>query len=243
VTRHAVVIAAICGSLAPVVFTAAWVIGGLLQDGYSARREDISALAAVDAERAWVMIIGLVVAGLLTLVFATGLRAELGAGLSTSFGCALVAFVGVGLLGLGLLRNDCSSVTDACRSRVEAGEVSWQHTAHDVLSAPVLAAAVVAPLVLGLRFGKERRWRLLAPLSFGAAVLLAVLFSLGGTDAIPGWDGAIQRSGASVAFLWLELAALHLLWLHALASGATGRKAESRRSDEGSRGRQNRPRV
>ena len=159
------------------------------------------------------MIAGLVLAGLLTLAFGAGLRADLGPGLGASLGCALVAFVGVGLVGLGLLRNDCSSMTAACASRVDAGAVSWHHTAHDVVSAPVLAAVAVAPLVLGLHFRAEPRWRRLAVLSFIAAAVIALVFIIGGLEAIPGWDGALQRAGASAALLWLEATALRLLWL------------------------------
>jgi hypothetical protein len=40
---------AACGALAPVVFTVAWVVAGLVQEEYSARREDIGALAADSA--------------------------------------------------------------------------------------------------------------------------------------------------------------------------------------------------
>jgi hypothetical protein len=50
VKRRAVVATAICGSLSPPVFTGAWLVGGLVQQDYSLRREDISALAALDAE-------------------------------------------------------------------------------------------------------------------------------------------------------------------------------------------------
>ena len=207
------------------VFTGAWILAGLVQEGYSARREDISALAALDAESAWVMIAGLIAAGLLTLAFAAGLRAELGPGLGSSLGCGLVALTGAGLAGLGLLRNDCSSVTGACETRVELGEVSWQHSAHDIFSAPVFAAAVVAPLVLGLRFRSEPRWRRLSPLLLAAAPVLAVLFALGGVEAIPGWAGVVQRAAASVAFLCLEAMALQLLRLSWGAASRAGSNA------------------
>jgi hypothetical protein len=42
----------------PIAFTIAWLIGGLVQDEYSFRQEDISALAALDAQHAWIMITG-----------------------------------------------------------------------------------------------------------------------------------------------------------------------------------------
>lgn len=200
---------ALCGVLAPAVFTGAWIAGGLLQEGYSARREDISALAAADAEHAWVMIAGLVAAGLLTAAFGVGLRFETG----SLPGPALVIFAGLGLAALGLLRNDCSSLTAECKARVAAGEVSWHHTAHDVLSVPVFAAAVLAPLVLARALRRDPRWRSVVPWSLGATPALGVLFLLGGVEAFPSWDGLLQRVAASAAFAWLGAAALHALRL------------------------------
>jgi hypothetical protein len=44
--------------LGPIAFTAAWLIAGLADDEYSVRQEDISALAALDAQHPWIMITG-----------------------------------------------------------------------------------------------------------------------------------------------------------------------------------------
>jgi Protein of unknown function (DUF998) len=145
---------AACGALAPVIFTATWVVAGFVQDGYSARREDISGLAARSAEYPWLMMAGLLTTGLLVAAFALALHHGVRRG--SVAGPALVALCGLGIVALGLLRNDCSSLTEECESRVEAGEVSWQHTAHDLVSVPVFAAAIAAPLVLALRFRRIR---------------------------------------------------------------------------------------
>ena len=197
-----------CGVLAPVIFTAAWVVSGFVQEGYSARREDISALAARSAEHPWVMIVGLVTSGLFVAAFALALHSGVRRG--SVAGPALVAFCGLGMVALGLLRNDCSSMTEACEARVAAGNVSWQHTAHDVLSVPVFAAAIAAPLFLALRFRADASWRPLAPFSAAAAPVLGALFVLGGIEAAASWNGVIQRAAVSAALLWLEAAALHL---------------------------------
>jgi Protein of unknown function (DUF998) len=199
---------ALCGLLAPVVFTAAWVAGTLVQDGYSARREDVSALAALTADDAWIVITGLVVTGVLTAAFAPALHLAVGAGRGSRLGPALVALGGIGVIGLGLLRNDCSSLTAACQARVDAGDVSWQHTAHDALSGPVFALAVVAPAVLTLRFRADPRWKRFAPWSLATSAALAPLFIVGGLEAVPGWDGFIQRVAVSLALIWLGATAV-----------------------------------
>ena len=51
----------------PIAFTLAWLVGGLVQDEYSFRQEDISALAEMDAQHAWIMITGFVLLGLGTV--------------------------------------------------------------------------------------------------------------------------------------------------------------------------------
>jgi hypothetical protein len=199
---------ALCGVVAPVVFTAAWVAGTLVQDGYSPVREDLSALAARTADHAWIAVAGLVVTGVLTALFAPALHAAVGGGRGSRLGPALVALGGIGIVGLGLLRNDCSSLTPACEARVDAGDVSWEHTAHAVLSAPVFAFAVLAPFVLVRRFRADPVWAPFAPWSLAASVVLAALFILGGVEAVPGWDGLLQRLAVSLALLWLGASAL-----------------------------------
>jgi hypothetical protein len=231
---------AACGALAPVIFTAAWIVAGLVQDGYSARREDISGLAARSAEYPWLMMAGLLTTGLLVAAFALALHHGVRRG--SVAGPALVALCGLGIVALGLLRNDCSSLTEECESRVEAGEVSWQHTAHDLVSVPVFAAAIAAPLVLALRFRADPSWRSLAPVSGAAAAVLGAFFALGGIEAAPSWNGVIQRVAVSAELLWLEVAALHLLRLmtadlawESRDSEARGTQSRQRSSDRQSR--------
>jgi hypothetical protein len=204
---------AVCGMLAPAVFTAAWLVAGFVQRGYDARREDISGLAALTAEHPWIMAAGLVIPGLLTVGFAAGLHRGVGGGKGSKLGPALVALAGGGLVAIGFLRNDCSSLTVECNAHIEAGNASWHHTAHDVLSLPVFAAAVLAPAAMAPRFAGDAKWRHLAPLSLTAAPVLAVLFVLGGIEVIPAWNGVLQRWAASTAFAWMEVAALQLLRL------------------------------
>jgi hypothetical protein len=193
------------------VFTAAWVVAEHVQGGYDARREDISALAARTAEHPWLMMAGFVTSGLLLSAFAFALHHGVSRG--SIVGPLLVILCGLGVVALGLLRNDCSSLTEECEARIAAGKVSWQHSAHDLLSGPVFAAAAAAPLVLALRFRADPRWRALAPFSAAAAPVLAVLFALGGIEAARSWNGVIQRVAVSAALLWLEVAALRLVRL------------------------------
>ena len=96
----------------PIAFTIAWLIGGLVQDDYSFRQEDISALAALDAQHAWIMITGFVLLGVGTIALAAGLASTLKYP-SAVIGSVLLMIAGIGFAVVGLARNDCS--TDAHR--------------------------------------------------------------------------------------------------------------------------------
>jgi hypothetical membrane protein len=91
----------------PIAFTIAWLIGGLVQDEYSFRQEDISALAAMDAQYAWIMITGFVLLGAGTVALGAGLASTLKYP-SALIGSVLLMIAGIGLAVAGLARNDCS---------------------------------------------------------------------------------------------------------------------------------------
>lgn len=62
-----------CAVAGPVLFTVAWLVAWSVQDVYSPRREDISALAAIDARHAWIMIAGIIALGLGLIALGLGL--------------------------------------------------------------------------------------------------------------------------------------------------------------------------
>jgi hypothetical protein len=156
------------------------------------------------------MIAGLAVSGVLTIAFAAGLSSAVR---GSRIGSTFVALSGLGLIAIAFLRNDCSSVTQACEARVDAGAVSWHHRAHDILSAPLFAAAVLAPLLMAFSFRTASSLRPLALYSLATATALAVLFTLGGLEVFPAWEGMMQRAAVSTAALWVEIVALVLLRL------------------------------
>ena len=78
-----------------------------VQDDYSPRREDISALAAVDAQHAWIMIAGIVALGLGLLALGLGLVNAIHDGASATVGSVLLVLAGLSFVAAGLARNDC----------------------------------------------------------------------------------------------------------------------------------------
>jgi hypothetical membrane protein len=186
----------------PIAFTIAWLIGGLVQDEYSFRQEDISALAAKDAQYAWIMIIGFVLLGAGTVALAAGLASTVKYP-SALIGSVLLMIAGIGLAVAGLARNDCSSKLPACAARVDAGEVSWQHQVHDNVS-------LIIFLVLARAFGRDDRWRPLRTYSIvtgllGFALLVLYVIASAGT-----WNGLAQRTFVSVLFIWIAVVGFRL---------------------------------
>ena len=146
-----------CAVAGPVLFTVAWLVAWSVQDDYSPRREDISALAAVDAQHAWIMMTGIIALGLGLIALGLGLVGVIDDGRSATVGPILLALGGVSFVAAGLARNDCSSELPACKRRVESGNVSWHHSVHDVLGVAVFLVLTFAPLVLARAFRADSR--------------------------------------------------------------------------------------
>jgi hypothetical membrane protein len=203
----------------PIAFTAAWLLGGLVQDEYSVRQEDISALAAMDAQYAWIMITGFVVLGVGTVALAAGLASTLRYP-SAVIGSVLLMIAGIGLAVAGLARNDCSSELPACAARADAGEVSWHHQVHDNVSLIIFLALIAAPLVFARAFGRDDRWRPLRSYSIltgllGFALLVLYMIASAGT-----WNGLVQRVFVSVLFLWIAVLGFRLSQGELVPTGA-----------------------
>jgi hypothetical membrane protein len=82
----------------PLLFTLAWLIAWPVQDEYSARRETISALAAVDAQQGWIMILGFLALGLGSAALGLALPRAARSGISTRIGAALLLLAGLGIV-------------------------------------------------------------------------------------------------------------------------------------------------
>ena len=182
---------AAAGIAGPVAFTAAWAGSSLLQAGHGATAVQISGLAAPDARDPWIMITGFLVLGGCSAGFGAALHRQLGGSGRPGFGPRLIQAAGVLTVAAGLLRRDQMLLT------APAGE-SWHNHAHDVVSALIYIALLVAPLLLARRFRGDRRFGMLrvplAAASLVSAGILGVFFA----DAVPSWNGLLQRVAVSL---------------------------------------------
>jgi hypothetical membrane protein len=202
----------VCGAAAPVVFVVAVVLSSVLQDDYSWRREYISGLSADTAQHPWVMIAGFVVAGACVVGFAWSLDDMIRRSRWSLAGPVLLTAGGIGLVGVGLLRNDCSDALAVCKAQLERHN-SWHGTAHDLVSIPTFFCLVAGPLTLAARMRRDERWRWVAKLTFACFPIIAVVMVVDGLEVSDGWGGIVQRTHVLMLAAWTEVVAWRLLRL------------------------------
>jgi hypothetical protein len=180
------------GVVGPAVFTGAWIIGSLRQDGYPAADLQISGLAAPDASDPWIMIAGFLVLGGCSVAFGAALQDALGGRDRAGPAPRLIQGAGVLTIAVGLLRRDHMLLT--------AGPVSWHSHAHDVISAAIYADLVLVQVLLAARFGHEvtaRGWRAWRPwLLAGAGVTAGLLIAFAADTSGPR-AGILQRAAVT----------------------------------------------
>ena len=195
----------------PVIFTVAWLVAGSVQDVYSPRREDISALAALDAQHAWIMIAGIIALSLGLIALGVGLAGAIQDGRSATAGPILLVLGGLSFTAAGLARNDCSSELQTCKERVEAGDVSWHHIVHDVVGIAAFVVLAVAPLVLARAFRADSRWTKFRRYSLLTGALTLALLLVFGGELFEGWNGLVQRVLVLVPVVWVAVLGTHLV--------------------------------
>ena len=216
--RRLRVLGGLAGIAGPVTFTAAWVVESLLQTGHAATQVQISGLAAPDARDPWIMITGFLVLGGCSAVFGTALNRELGGSVRTGrtgrarwagragAGPRLIQVAGLLTAVAGLLRRDQMLLTAPAHE-------SWHNHAHDVVSAVIYVALVVAPLLLARRFRGDPRWRALRWPLVGAGLVTAAVLVVFFTGAFSSSAGLLQRVGVSVPLAAVCAVAARLLTL------------------------------
>lgn len=199
---------AACGILAPAVFGGAAIAGASAQGGYDSRREDLSALAALDARHGWIMIAGMIALGTLIACLALAV----GGGRPWTLAAAPLLTAGIATAAAGVLRIDCSERVDAtCAARSAAGQLSWHDNAHNAMAVLIVLAFALAPLAAAARLRGTPGGRRLAMMSLTISAALALLAGLYFSDALPAWSGVVQRAIAGVALAWAAAVGVRVL--------------------------------
>ena len=202
-----------CGAIAGPLFTLAWVVEGATRAGYDPLRHPVSSLELGD--HGWTQVANFIVAGLLSLAFALGLRRALRPLGGSTWGPLLVGAFAVGLLGAGIFVTDpVSGYPPGTPGQLQ--HYSSAHAAlHDLFSVPTFVGLPIACFVFARRFtgwGK-RGWALYSAATGVVFVVGFVLASMafGQAEGLVDYGGLFQRATVTVGWTWLTLLAVHLL--------------------------------
>jgi hypothetical membrane protein len=201
-----------CGVIAGPLFVLVFVVEGATRADYDPLRHPVSSLAL--GYWGWTQIANFVVAGLLTLAFAIGLRRVLRPGKGSTWGPLLVGVWAVGLLGAGVFVTDpVSGYPPGTPGRLSG--YSWHGALHDLFSLSAFVALSAACFVLGRRFAArgERGWATYSAVTgvifMGAFILSSAGF--GQAEGLVDLAGLFQRVAVAVGFGWLTLLAVRFL--------------------------------
>lgn len=193
-----------CGALAGPLFVVTFLVAGATRAHYDPLRHPVSSLELGD--HGWVQHANFLIAGLLTLLLAAGLRRA-----PRTSAALLVAVWALGLIGAGIFTTDpVSGYPPGTPARPVHATVHG--SLHDAISLVGFVALVAACLVVARRSARlgQRGWAvysLLTAIVFAAALVLAsIAFSQ--TGALVGAGGLIQRIMATTGWAWLTLLAL-----------------------------------
>lgn len=199
------------GLVAGPLFVAVFLVEPAFHPGYNPMRHPVSSLSL--GPGGWVQVLNFVVAGLLCLAFAAGLRRTLRPGPGAIAAPALLAVWAVGLLGAGAFATDPVSGYPRGTPPV-TDPPTWHGQLHDLaFSLPGFASIAAAMFVLGYAYARRRmpRWATLSMASGAAFVGLFALTTLGFAQHPHLVDaaGLLQRLTVGVGWLWLTLVAAH----------------------------------
>jgi uncharacterized protein DUF998 len=202
-----------CGVLAGPLFVTAFLLEGATRADYHPLRHPVSTLQLGETI-GWTQTANFIIAGLLTLGFALGIRPALRASeRDSTWGPLLIGAVGIGLIGSGLFLTD--PVSGYPPGTPAISDYTWHGALHDLFSAPTFLGWPVACLVFARRFvgWGQRGW---AIYSAASGVLFTAMFILTSqafsqTPDLVDIGGLLQRSTITIGWIWLTLFAIHLL--------------------------------
>ena len=197
--------------VAQVVFVAGWIVGWLLEGGYSPVRMYVSDLGRHGAANPWIFDVAVVIWGFgfvaLALAMAPALRSRPWALVAP----ALFVLAGICAILDAPLRLDCATPVSAlCRAREDTGTLSWHHYGHQWAAFGVQVALALTPFALARSTWPSRLAQLLLGGGIVIALLVAATFPVDFEAA--GIAGLWQRAELLIVHVWVVMCAAALLF-------------------------------
>ena len=180
-------ILAICGMLSPIVYTAMWVIGGIIQPEYSHIRDDISSLFAVGAPNKRLSQSLIIISSVLLFVFYIGLHMGINDGGGSIVGPILLVISSfLGVLVAFFFPLD------------EGGEfTTLRGKMHLILVGASGILTIIGMVALWFRLQLVSIWSTFAIYSLISAILSLILIIISGIFATGKYRGILERIGVS----------------------------------------------
>lgn len=196
------------GLAAPVFYLVVVSILGLLEPDFSHRTDMMSMLGGVEGIRGLLFNIGVVITGLLLIIFAFGLHQSIHQGVGSKIGPILIALGGVGLFGSGIFSCDVNCV-NVIESKTLVG---WLHMLSAFIAGSCLA---ISPFFIFFRMKQDELWEKYRSFTLAIGVFAnlpgVVLWVSMFTSRLPGWEGVIQRLGLLFPLIWIFILAMRQL--------------------------------
>lgn len=193
-----------CGAVAGPLFLIIVLIQDYTRSSVEPRRQPLSLLTLGDL--GWIQITNFVLAGLLNVAFAIGLRMALRHGPGRLWGPLLIGTYGIGLILAGVFVPDPAFGFPPGAAEGMPSETSWHANLHTVAALVVFSSLIAATFVFARRFFalKQWPWTVYCVLG-GAAVLGFVLLS-----SNENMTSVSLRAAAAVGWGWASLLAVRV---------------------------------
>ncbi|MER7212544.1 DUF998 domain-containing protein [Streptosporangium sp. NPDC000239] len=192
-----------CLAVAAPLWAAVSLAQAATREGFDLLRHPLSALS--NGSLGWLQIANFVLAGLLTVAGASGLRRALEGGPGGRWAPRLVLAYGVGMVAAGLLVMDPGDGFPAGTPYGMPQALSWHAYGHMAAGTLAFGTLIAACYVLGHRFGRTgERGLAVASRVAGTALLAGDLWAMTGGTA-----GSLTLAvGAITAMLWISVVAI-----------------------------------
>jgi hypothetical membrane protein len=200
-----------CGVVAGPLFVAVALLQALSRDGFDLGRHPLSLLSL--GQLGWIQIANFVVAGLLVVAAAVGMRRVLHPGRGGTWGPLLVGAYGVGLIGGGVFLADAGAGFPPGAPAGAPEQLSWHGILHDLAHVLAFLALTTACFVLARRFAAlgQRGW---------ATYCVATGVALLGLMAWPDRDTVLVQLAVAIVLGWAWLSVLATRLLRGLPDAA-----------------------
>ena len=193
-----------CGAIAAPLFAAVAVIEMFTRQGFDLRRHDLSLLS--NGDLGWIQIANFVVAGLLVVAGAVGIKRAIPSGRASTWGPWLLGIYGLGWIGAGLFVADPMNGFPPGTPDGFPTNASWHSWMHLASGSVGFLALIAACVVFARRFASTGRRGWMAYSIVTAILVLA---------AVVGISSGSQQAAVIIAFFMAGI--LSLVWISALS--------------------------